>query len=134
MAVHPEYNGKRITTDPKIDEGRVYLVLDGVRCWIPNPDTYNNLFRDWNGIEQVLDITDIDRGPDILDGAMLVNQLHGPVGTPLYLIADGTRTKRYIANPATMDAYYFDWGKIVSVPAVVLEVIPQGPDININAQ
>ncbi len=128
MAVHNELNGRRITSDDPQDQGRVYLILDGQRRWIPNPATYDNLFRDWNGIERYADINDIDRGTDIADGALLVNAGNGAV----YLITDGSGTKRHIADPATMDAYYFNWGKIVAVPAVVLNAVPVGPDININ--
>src|SRR5258708_11569670 len=104
MAVHNELNGRRITSDDPQDQGRVYLILDGQRRWIPNPATYDNLFRDWNGIERYADINDIDRGTDIADGALLVNAGNGAV----YLITDGSGTKRHIADPATMDAYYFN--------------------------
>ena len=124
--LHPEWNGKRIN-DAASGTGW-YLMLDGMRRGLPNMETYDNLFRDRNGIDDVLDIADIMDGGDLTDGAMLVSTPDAGV----CLITDGM--KRHIADPATMDAYYFDWGKVVAVPSVVLAAIPEGPEININPQ
>jgi hypothetical protein len=56
---HPELNGRRLQGIGQLAE---YLVIDGVRRLIPNPDTYTALFRDGNGIQKVIDIDAIDDG------------------------------------------------------------------------
>jgi hypothetical protein len=122
FGVHPELNGRRLqgVGDPK-----VYLVLDGKRRWIPNPTTYTNLFRDWNGIQQVIDINAIDDGGPLSDGAVLMRPANQ---APVYLVTDGS--KRWVTAPSVMDKYYFDWNKVVSVPPVVAASVPTGVNIN----
>lgn len=130
MPVRTDLNGTRFRSkDPKDDPRKVYLVVDGLRHWIPDSDTYENLFRDWDGIEEILDLNDIDPGDDISHGAVLARPGDRP---PVYLVADtenGRVEARHIATSATMDRYYFHWGKVVSVPEVVLNAVPPGPDI-----
>ena len=138
MALHPELEGKRYTCDdtkedpcPSDIKGKVYLILDGARRWIPNPATYNNLFRDWNGIEPLSQsfLREIDEGTQIADGAVLVNQTDPPAPA-VYLITEAAvNTKRHIASPATADKFHFDLGKIVHIPKVVLDAVPTGPEI-----
>ena len=35
--------------------------------------------------------------------------------------------KRHVASPAAMDKYYFNWKRIVQIPAVIVDRIPNGP-------
>ncbi len=122
MALRPDLAGKRLQG---LNDPAVYLVDDnGSRRWIPNPPTYGNLFRDWNGIEEVIDINDIDRGPDISDGAILAKN---PNLAPVYLVDNGQ--KRWITSPAVMDKFYFSWNTIQSVPNIVLSFVSSGSDI-----
>ncbi|MGK5732146.1 hypothetical protein [Streptomyces sp. URMC 124] len=119
---HPELNGARLKG---VNSPAVYLILDGKRRWIPNPATYNNLFRNWNGIQTVVDIAAIDDGGQLSDGAILAKSPDGPA---VYLVSNGV--KRWITSPAAMDKYYFDWNKIVSVSPVALNAIPTGAAIS----
>ncbi|WP_190024533.1 hypothetical protein [Streptomyces hiroshimensis] len=119
---HPELNGARLKG---VNSPAVYLILDGQRRWIPNPATYNNLFRNWNGIQSVIDIGSIDDGGQLSDGAILAKSPDGPA---VYLVSNGV--KRWITSPAAMDKYYFDWNKIVSVSPVALNAIPTGASIS----
>ncbi len=122
MALRPDLAGRRLQG---VNDPAVYLVDDnGFRRWIPNPPTYNNLFRDWNGIVEVIDINDIDRGPDISDGAILAKDPNLP---PVYLIDNGQ--KRWVTSPAVMDKFYFSWQTIHAVPNIVLSFVPSGSDI-----
>src|SRR5262245_51097676 len=83
----------------------IYLVdPDGFLRWIPNPATYNNLFRDWNGVVVSTDIPNIARGLDLTDGSVLV-QASGTA--PVYIVSNGI--KRWITSPAAMDKYYFNF-------------------------
>ena len=130
MTIRKDLNGRRFRSkDPKDDPRKVYLVVDGLRHLIPDSDTYENLFRDWDGIEEILDLNDIDPGDDISHGAVLARP---DSQQPVYLVADTENSRveaRHIASPATMDKYYFNWDKVKPVPKVVLDAVPQGPDI-----
>ncbi len=97
----------------------------GYRRWIPNPATYNNLFRDWNGIREDTGVGDIPVGAPITDGAVLVRGL----GTaPIYLVDAGA--KRWIASPAAMDKYYFSWARVYQVPPILVWYIANGSTIS----
>ncbi|MGV9855775.1 hypothetical protein ACWDWU_44595 [Streptomyces sp. NPDC003442] len=119
---HPELNGYRIKT---VNSAAVYLVLDGKRRGIPNETTYFNLFRSWDGIQNVIDIDSIDDGGNLSDGAMLAKS---PSSATVYLVSNGV--KRGITSAAVFDKYSFDWDKIVTVSAVVLDAVPNGPVIS----
>ncbi|MFF7725306.1 hypothetical protein [Streptomyces sp. NPDC008001] len=119
---HPELNGARLKG---VNSPAVYLILDGKRHWIPNPATYNNLFRNWNGIQSVIDIGAIDDGGQLSDGAILAKSPGEPA---VYLVSNGI--KRWITSPAAMDKYYFDWNKIVNISPVALNSIPTGAAIS----
>jgi hypothetical protein len=100
----------------------IYLVdPDGLLRWIPNPATYNNLFRDWNGVIISLDIPNITRGPDLTNGAVLAR---GAGTAPVYIVSNGI--KRWITSPATMDKYYFNWNTVFQVPEVLVDFTPTG--------
>ncbi|WP_413812556.1 hypothetical protein [Streptomyces sp. OE57] len=119
---HPELNGYRIKT---VNSAAVYLVLDGKRRGIPNEATYFNLFRSWDGIQNVIDIDSIDDGGNLSDGAMLAKS---PSSATVYLVSNGV--KRGITSAAVFDKYSFDWDKIVTVSAVVLDAVPNGAVIS----
>lgn len=104
--------------------GPIYLIMDGVRRWIPNPATYNNLFRDWNGVITDLNVNAIPKGPALLDGAVL---FRGD-GAPVYLM--DVAGKRWVTSPAAMDKYYFNWSKIAVLPGVVVNAVPNGANIS----
>lgn len=122
MATRPDLAGLRIK-DPV--GAKVYLIdNDGRKRWIPDPPTYEALFRDWNGIESVADTNTIDDGADITAGAVLAKSRQF---ANVYLIDNGM--KRRISSPAVMEKFYFAWDKIQVVPDVVLDFIPSGADL-----
>ncbi|MDT0453162.1 hypothetical protein [Streptomyces hesseae] len=118
----PDLNGLRIKA---VNSPNIYLVLDGKRHWIPNPATYNNLFRDWNGVVSVLDVGDITAGSALSDGAFLGKASGRP---EVYLFSNGV--KRWITSPAVMDKYYFAWNRIQDLPAEAVNSVPNGPYIS----
>ncbi|RUS19420.1 hypothetical protein BC937DRAFT_87519 [Endogone sp. FLAS-F59071] len=120
MSIQPLRNGERVSIP---NAAPVYLVLDGARHWIPNPTTYNNLFRDWNGIISSPDVNDIYLSYSLSDGAVLAKG----AGDPVYLVSNGV--KRWIISPSAMDKYHFNWDKIVQVPQVLLDGIQTGTNI-----
>jgi hypothetical protein len=80
----PDLNGYRI----RHPNGTVYLILDGTRRHIPNPDTYNNLFRDWSGIIIDIDIDDVNQGSALTIGAVLARPING---SSVYLVSNGVK-------------------------------------------
>jgi hypothetical protein len=101
----------------------VYVVdPQGFLRWIPDPATYNNLFRDWNSIVTDVDLVNIAQGPALTEGAVLAL---GTGTAPVYLVSNGT--KQWITSPAAMDKYDFNWNTIVQVPNVLINSIPTGP-------
>jgi len=121
MALRKDLDGLRLQLpgDPAI-----YLMDAGKKRHIPDPPTYNNLFRDWNGIVQDPDLNTIDTGTEISVGAVLAQ---GFGDAAVYLIDSGQ--KRHIGSPATMDRYYFNWNTIQHVAPIIIASIPTGPTI-----
>jgi len=118
----PDLNGLRVKLP---NQPAIYLIDQGYRRWIPNPATYNNLFRDWNGIITDIGINDIPLATQITSGAILAR---GDGTAPVYLIDAGV--KRWVTSPAAMDKYYFAWNRVYVVPPVLVNFIPNGPAIS----
>ena len=125
--------GKRIRNK---QNGKVYLILNANARWIPNPDTYNNLFTQ-NLNDSGDAITDYDDaimkgmafGTDLPNGCMLFKAKDA---APVWLTDDllGLKQKRHIADPNTMDKYSFSWDKIKSYPEIIVDSIPTGAQID----
>jgi hypothetical protein len=94
---------------------------DGFLRWIPDPATYNNLFRDWNGVVISTEIPNIAQGSPLTSGAVLVL---GIGSNAVYIASNGM--KRWITSPATMDKYNFNWNTVFHVPGVLVNFIPTG--------
>jgi len=107
-------------------DAAIYLIDDdGTRRHIPDPQTYNNLFRDGNGVQQyfIFSLDNVPIGPDLTSGAYLA--WDGTPGDAVYLVSNGQ--KRWITSPAVMDKFYFDPAKVQIVPTGLLNLIPSGP-------
>jgi hypothetical protein len=115
----PDLAGLRVQSP---NSAPIYLIdPDGYRRWIPDPATYDSLFRDWGGVVVDLGTNRITEGPALDHGAFLAI---APGTNPVYLVSNGQ--KRWIVSPATMDKYWFDWAKIREVPGPALDAIPTG--------
>lgn len=121
MPDHPDLNGFRV----KHPNGTVYLILDGKRRHVPNPDTYNSLFRNWDGIVTDVDVDDITDGGPLTNGAVIAKPNNGD---PVYLVSN--EVKRHVTSPAAMDKYHFSWDKVITVPYVLLDSIKTGGTIS----
>lgn len=117
MANYPDLNRKRL----KGASDNVYLIVDGTRQWIPDADTFNNLFRDWGGIIYYPGIDGIDEGPALATGAVLAKSSQSD---PVYLVSNNQ--KRFIVNSDVFNDYNFAWGNIVVLPPVIMDSIPTG--------
>jgi len=84
-------NGMRIRDE---STGRISLALDGTLRYIPNPQTYINLFKDWSSAISVPNVHNYLIGEDITNGASLVAGT--PDGKVFLLLEEG---KRWIISP-----------------------------------
>ena len=115
----PDLSGLRVKAP---NAAPIYLIdPEGYRRWIPDPTTYDNLFRDWNGVVVALDVSSVPERPALSRGSVLVR---GNGQAPVYLVSNGI--KRWITSPAAMDKYYFAWNRIQVLPPVVVDSIPTG--------
>ncbi|MBL7259426.1 hypothetical protein [Paractinoplanes lichenicola] len=100
----------------------IYLVdPEGYRRWIPDPATYDNLFRNWDGVIQDPHLGLIPERDALTSGAFLAIAQPRP---QVYLVSNGV--KRWITSPAVMDKYNFSWEKIQKVSPLVLDAVPEG--------
>ena len=100
----------------------IYLIDEGCKRHIPNPPTFDNLFRDWSYIQDI-DIDEIQTGTQITGGAILAQ---GKGRAEVYLIDGGT--KRYVPSPAVMDRYNFRW-PTNRIDTAIIDAIPTGRPI-----
>ncbi len=116
-----KYDGERVKAS---NSGPVYLILHGHLRWIPNPGTYTNLFASWDDI-LVSDylVDNVPQGPALTNGAVLAKGSHPQT----YLVTNGQ--KLWIPNPETFKKFGFNAGKVVTVPDVVIDFIPTGPNV-----
>lgn len=116
--LRPDLNGLRVK---RPEHPAIYLMDGGFKRLIPNPDTYNGLFVDWNGIVTDVPLEDIPDGPMLSNGAVLVRPANSE---NVYLI--DRATKRLIPRPELMERYHFNPKKVHVVPPIVADLIPNG--------
>ena len=114
MPDRPDLNGHRI----RHPNGAVFLILDGKRRHIPDPPTFDSLFRNWDGIITDINVEEITDGGALTQGAVLAKPDNSPA---VFLVSNNQ--KRHIASPAAMDKYNFSWQRIITVPHVLLDFI-----------
>jgi hypothetical protein len=117
----PDLNGVRLKAP---NNSAIYVVIDGYRRWIPDPGTYNNLFRNWDGILVVTNIPDIAVAEPLSSGAVLARATGSD---PIYLISNGV--KRHITSPSVMGKYNFDMNKVQNLPVTAINSISTGSRI-----
>lgn len=104
----------------------IYIIMNGgYRRHIPDPTTYNNLFRSWGGIVVDNDIDEIPETRALQSGAVLIRGHQTP---HVYMIDHGH--KRHVTSPAAMDKYHFSWDRVNVIPQSSVDAIPEGPSIS----
>jgi len=125
MALRADLDGLRVRM-PGSDA--VYLIDQGMKRWIPSPAAYERLFRNWGNIHLDLHLDLIDSGSDFCDGVALLkcDVAYSPSGAlmqgPLIVLSDSLyqtnpTNLRWIASPAVMERYQFDWSKVQQWPS-----------------
>jgi hypothetical protein len=125
MSTRPDLAGS-LLRDPNPNLPGVYLIDDdGIRRLVPDPATLNNLFTDSNHIIPTIDLNTIDEGSHLTSGAILARGINT---NGIFLITNGQ--KRLVTSPQAMDKFHFAFNKVKEVPVVLLDSIPEGPDIS----
>jgi len=105
----------------------VYLFLDGLCRNIPNPTTYDNLYPSWDLINVIDDdqMSDCSIGSVLQNGAMLIKA----AGSDAHFFLN--ENKREIANEDAFETCNFDNDKVVTLPDIIFDTIPRGPNIDL---
>lgn len=115
-----QYDGLRVASH---SSGAIYLVMWGQLHWIPNPPTFNTVFKDWSGIVNSDYIVDnMPRGPALAVDSLIAIGAGSPAQ---YLVTFGK--KLWIPNPATVAKFNFH--APVTIPHLVLDYVPTGPNV-----
>jgi hypothetical protein len=117
----PQLNGLllQLPGNPK-----VYLVLNAFRCWVPDPATFNNLFVAGATITPDINIGVVSEGPALSSGAVLAKSTDSD---RVYLVSNGV--KMWIPSPAIFTRYQFNSAKVQVVAPILINSIPNGPDL-----
>jgi len=112
----------------RADTGEIFLFYDGECHHIPNPTTFNRLFKNWNTepLEPIVMGSYGAECPQVYDidsSAMLV-KFEGSDKVYFY-----NRELRHIANIQTFDACNFDSGKIVVFHPNTRRFFKEGRDL-----
>jgi hypothetical protein len=113
--------------------GEVFLIRDGQRHWIPDPQTLTSQWS-WDLVETLPDdqvyvipmgdpIPSVATGRKFPDGCLLAS----PPDAPIYVVLNGAR--RWIPDPQTFNARGYDWNDVEAVSATELGLIPLGTPI-----
>jgi hypothetical protein len=97
-AISSQFDSMRVMVP---NGNKVYVIEGGKKRWIPNPSTYNNLFRSWSGIHVSMYVATIPTGRSIQNGAHLFKG-----SRPHTYIMDHGR-KIHIVSPTVFNKYYF---------------------------
>ena len=134
-------NSKALASDiylPKADliKGtgpEVYVLENGVRRWIPNPETFEYFKYKWTNIKTVSDAflaahpqgEELDRYENYPDGTLLRGS-----GPEVYLIELGKR--RWFPNPKIFERQDFGWKYIYDIDDKKLNRIKEGDNITLS--
>lgn len=125
---HPGLNGRRVMLrqDETPKDNRLYFVWgDGLKCHIPNFQTYQALFADMEEIIMLsrAQLDAIATGPTLSDGAAIVL---ADSNYDQYLVSN--KDKHLIRSPKVVLYCHFKQPRLV--PPSVIEAMPTGFQIN----
>lgn len=133
---HPGLNGMRVTLRPEErkdeQDNKIFFVWDGgVKCWIPDGQTYNNLFANLDGVIALSrkELDSISKGPDLTVGAMTVQLQGDGLHDPQYVLTNNA--KHWIASSSVLRYCNFRTG--TEMPRIIIDFIPSGSNIDYGA-
>ena len=120
------YDGNRVMVSPGGD-GKVYVVIDNQKCYIPDNPTSGNLWADNDAIQHLTkqQFDEISTGAALSVGAVLATAIHDD---GVFLVTG--KQKRHIHSPETFKKYGFNKNVIFNkVPKIIMDNVPSGPEI-----
>ena len=115
-----QYDGLRVAAHTT---SAIYLVMWGELHWIPDPATFNSIFKDWSGIINSDYIVDnMPKGLALAAGSFIAISGASPAW---YFVTLGK--KLHIPDPATVNR--FNFRSPISLPHLALDYIPTGPNV-----
>jgi hypothetical protein len=115
-----QYDGLRVAAHTT---SAICLVMWGELHWIPDPATFNSLFKDWSGIINSDYIVDnMPKGLALAAGSFIAISGASPAW---YFVTLGK--KLHIPDPATVNR--FNFRSPISLPHLALDYIPTGPNV-----
>ncbi|CAO4177949.1 hypothetical protein [Methylorubrum extorquens] len=124
MILRHDLDGVRLS-DP--DSPNVWVIYGGRRHRIESSNVYDALFSEVDRIILSHEIDEIEMGPELNDGTCLV-RARGTL--PVYLVTGFPHAKRhFIPTLETVLAFGFDLTKAHDIPAIVIDSIPMGEDL-----
>ena len=100
----------------------IYLILNGLRCQVPDPATLVGLFVTNRQVHEDFHIDLITKGDDIAVGASLVKG----DGSPQQYFLPG-KVKMWIRDLTTFSQYQFR--QVTTIPQILINSIPDGPNV-----
>jgi hypothetical protein len=124
MILRHDLDGARLR-EP--DSPNVWVVYGGRRHRIESSSVYDALFSEVDRIILSHEIGEIEMGPELNDGTCLI-RVRGTL--PVYLVTGFPHAKRHFIPTfeAVLD-FGFDLTKTHDIPAIVIESIPMGEDL-----
>jgi hypothetical protein len=111
----------------KPGEAAVWLIFQGLRHHIADPDTYSALFADDRGVVDDVQVGEIALGPELNHGSCLVR---AQGGVSIYLVFGRPRAIRcFIPTLESFNEFGFAMSKVCDVPRILLDAIPVGPEL-----
>lgn len=120
-ALRPDLNGLLVQL-PGADP--IYLVINGFRRWVPNPQTFINLFVPGARVVPDVNIGLIPEATPLTSGAVLARPAGG---NPIYVISNGV--KMLIPSMDVFNRYQFNMNNVQNVSPVLIDFIPTGPNV-----
>lgn len=133
LSVHPQ--GAVLTTQDKHpngsllvgSEGKVFIIKNGQRKWIPTPNIFITRYRwqDLIGVSNEYLSTYPDGGNQYYTDGILLADSVGKI----YVM--NNNTKQHISSPAVFEGYGFNWGQPLRATDSELALIPEGEALKV---
>ena len=125
----PYYNPQFGALVKQPNDSKVYLLLNGEKNWITDPEVFEALNYQWSWIEDVHE----DLLPHYTTGSEIDYTDHHPDYSVIKYANDSAvyqlqdQTKRWIPSPEVFNSLNFRWDRIITVPDT--ETYPDGEDL-----
>ncbi|MBG0970643.1 hypothetical protein F3I02_17260 [Bacillus sp. SRB3LM] len=119
------YNGYRVK---EVGKSAIYLVDRGMKRYITDSDTYNRIFKNWDGVLEFQSLHTIPNGRSIDQDMGLVRFEKDSFIYFLDKDATGKPMKRWITSPSILNKYAFH-SEAAMLPQWMKNAIPNGAAI-----